>query len=223
MSKFRKLIQEKAKEIGCATLLFQAILSIISIVIIIICALHVPEVYGRPKEEPSEPTTTSTTTTTTTAKAEEVKVVLCAVYDVPLSADLQRHITETCEAKGIDPTIIFAMIERETNYDADAIGDGGESYGIMQIKAKYHYERMLDLNCTDLLDPYQNVTVGVDILCELLSKYGDTEMALCAYNAGCGGAYEHYFSKGVYSSGYSRAVMERANELKGGVTYAVQR
>lgn len=224
MKKYIKLFMQRARQIGCATILFQAVLSILCIVLIIIGIIRIPDVLEAPDEEQSVTTVHTTTTTVPVAKkVEEIKVAVYPRYDIPLSDELQMFISEKCESSGIDPTIIFAMIERETNYNAKAMGDGGESYGIMQIKAKYHTERMVDLNCTDLLDPYQNVTVGIDILCELLSKYDDMEMALCAYNAGESGAYEHYFSKGVYSSRYSKAVIERAKELKGGVTYAVQR
>lgn len=220
MSKFTKLVQRRAKTVGCGIILFSMVLVIIGVILMIINVVNKAEALELSNYS-SAPTVT-TTTTATKKEIEKINVVVHPLYDIPLSDNLQRYITEECDGTGIDPTIIFAMIERETNYDAQAIGDDGESYGIMQIKAKYHYQRMVELKCTNLLDPYQNVTVGIDILCEKLNKYGNMQMALVSYNAGSGGAYEHYFSKGVYSSDYSRAVMERANELKGGAPYAVQ-
>ena len=137
-------------------------------------------------------------------------------YSVPLKADVQRCIKDLCTEEGMDPTVIIAMIEVESNYDSDALGDGGNSFGLMQIQPRWHSERMQALGVTDLLDPKQNVTVGIDILAELVAKYeGNIEMALVAYNAGPTGAYRHWFSRGVYSSDYSKKVLAISAELKG--------
>lgn len=142
----------------------------------------------------------------------EVEVV--AVYNVPLDSDLQLHIFDLCVEKRIDPTIIIGQIYTESSYNAEAVGDGGDSLGLMQVQPKWNKERMEELNCTDLLDPYQNVTVGIDILAELIDHYdGNVEKALVAYNAGQTGAYNMYFSKGVYSSDYSKSVLAMAELL----------
>ena len=117
----------------------------------------------------------------TSETAEETVVV---TYNVPLTAELQRHIVLVSEQNGIDPAIVFAMAKRESNYKANAIGDGGDSVGLLQIQEKWHWERMEELGCTNLLDPFQNVTVGVDYLAELLDRYGDIGKALTAYNRG---------------------------------------
>ena len=137
-------------------------------------------------------------------------------YSVPLAAEIQHYIKVLCEEEGIDSAIIIAMAEVESNYNSDAIGDGGNSFGLMQIQPRWHSERLKTLGVTDLLDPKQNVTVGIDILAELVAKYdGNVEMALVAYNAGPTGAYRHWFSRGVYTSEYSRKVLEISRELKG--------
>ena len=137
-------------------------------------------------------------------------------YNVPLDADLQAHIIRACEWYHIEPSIVFAVIWKESNFNAAAVGDGGDSVGLMQIQEKWHGDRMARLACDDLTDPYQNVSVGIDILANHLYRYtGDPEMALIAYNAGVTGANEHWFSKGLYSSSYSRAVMAKAAELRG--------
>ena len=133
---------------------------------------------------------------------EQKEVVL---YDVPLAADLQIHIIETCEAQHIDPAIVMAMAYRESGYNAAAIGDGGDSYGLLQIQPRWHYERMQALGCTDLLDPFQNVTVAVDYLAEQLARYdGDMAKALVAYNQG------HFYET---ITDYALAVLDMAAEL----------
>ena len=139
------------------------------------------------------------------------------VYDVPLDAWLQIHIIQICEDYHIDPAIIMAMIERETHFQADRIGDNGQSFGLMQIKIKYHKGRMDRLGIEDLMDPYQNVVVGIDYLGDLLVKYEDIEVALMAYNAGPGGAYEHWWKYGIYSNAYSNGVLERSRTFREGM------
>ena len=143
----------------------------------------------------------------TVCKAEEVPEVEAPAeekrtyFDVPLSTEVQDHIFKASEYYGIDPAIIVAMCYRESTYNASLIGDNGNSYGIMQIQPRWHYKRMADLGCTDLLDPCQNITVGVDYLAELLEKYGSIDKALTAYNRG---------SYNGTITAYAKAVMETA-------------
>lgn len=139
------------------------------------------------------------------------------VYDVPLDAGLQLHIIDLCDSYHIDPAIIMAMIERETHFQPERVGDGGESFGLMQVKPKYHRERMEKFGVTDLLDPYQNVMVGIDYLAEMLLEYEDIEVSLMAYNAGPGGANQHWWQYGIYSNAYSQGVLERSRTFREGM------
>lgn len=172
-------------------------------------------------------------TVTTTAQTETLETVHEAtqlaptateapvtLYDVPLSEELQLHIIQESEARGVDPAVIIAMTWKESSYKVTAKGDGGNSLGLLQIQPKWHKERMARLGCYDLLDPFQNVTVGIDILAGLMSKYdGNISMALMAYNAGSTGASRYWFSKGIYTNSYSKAVLEKAATLE---TYQAQ-
>lgn len=151
-------------------------------------------------EEPEEP-----------PKAEEPKRTY---YDVPLTEDLQDIIIDTASRRGVDPALVLAVIEKESGYNPDAAGDNGRSQGLMQIWRSFHEKRMEKLGAVNLYDPRDNVIVGIDILAEKLDKYEDKEKALIAYNAGDAGAKKHYFSKGIYSSSYSRAVLKIAKELR---------
>lgn len=135
-------------------------------------------------------------------------------YDVPLTEDLQDIIIDVSEKRGVDPALVLAVIEKESGYNPDASGDNGKSQGLMQIWRNAHKKRMKKLGAVNLYDPRDNVLVGIDILAEKLEKYEDAEKALIAYNAGDAGAKKHYFSKGIYSSGYSRAVLKIAEEIQ---------
>lgn len=126
-------------------------------------------------------------------------------FDVPLSKEVQDHIFKECEKANISPTVIVAMIERESNFNQYCIGDDGRSAGLMQIQAKWHIKRMIALDSTDLFDPYQNITVGIDYLAELLNRYGAIDKALTAYNQG---------SYNGTITNYARNVLKRAGELE---------
>lgn len=149
----------------------------------------------------------------TIVKATSAEHYEPTIYDVPLSDDIQLHIARLCEEHHIDPAIVIGVIEHESTFNASAVGDNGNSLGLMQIQPQWHKERMERLGCDDLLDPYQNVTVGVDILAELIERYEDTERALMVYNAGAVGAYNGWFQYGVYSNSYSVDVLNNAAEL----------
>lgn len=150
---------------------------------------------------------------TVIVSASPAEVKEPTIYDVPLSDDLQLFIADLCEEHHMEPEIVLGVIEHESDFNASAVGDNGNSLGLMQIQPRWHKERMERLGCDDLLDPYQNVTVGVDILAELLDAYQDTERALIVYNAGAAGAYNGWFQYGVYSNSYSSGVLANATAL----------
>lgn len=118
-------------------------------------------------------------------EAEPVDITEQApLYDVPLSDDLQLYISRLCDQYGVDMSLVLAIIGQESNYNAGVLGDGGNSIGLMQIQPQHHQKRMDKLGVTDLTDPYQNVTVGIDLLAELMSENKGTEWVVTAYNAG---------------------------------------
>lgn len=134
-------------------------------------------------------------------------------FDAPLDLELQEYIFMVCDLYDniVDPAVIIAMIEKESTYRADAIGDNGKSFGLMQIQRRWHEQRMLDLGVTDLLDPYQNVSVGIDYICELRLRGEDISWALMAYNGGA--AYANRLAADGRVSDYARYVLDRSWEL----------
>lgn len=140
------------------------------------------------------------------AEPEAVVAENATTYPVPLEEELQLFIVGLCEEHHIDPAVVFCMIHQESTFDALKIGDSGEAYGLMQIWPKWHGDRMTKLGCEDLLDPYQNVTVGIDYYAECLEKYdGDNAKALTAYNQG---SYEGVVNK------HAKAVLAKLEDLK---------
>lgn len=139
------------------------------------------------------------------------------IYPVDLDADLQRYIIETCKEYQINPSIVIAMCFYESSFNADAVGDNGEGMGLMGINPRWCWPEMEKLICPDMRDPYQNVTVGIDILAQKMAKYdGNPEMALMSYNAGDAGAHRLWFDKGIYSTTYSSNIMNMSFALDNG-------
>lgn len=147
-----------------------------------------------------------------TAEAEEVNNLY---FDVPLDADIQDYILvmcAECDTCDLDPAIITAMIWKESEFDANAVGDNGNSLGLMQVQPRWHSERMEKLNATDLLDPYQNIRVGIDYLVELYSINNDIQWVLMAYNGGP--TYANNLRSSGLVSDYVLEVLNKAEELR---------
>ena len=158
-----------------------------------------------------------TTTEQLTAIVEDVvpETVAEPTYklcDIPLSQELQIWLIDYCKDIHINPYMIMAMCEKESQYNANAVGDSGRSLGIMQIQPKWHEWRMDKLGCTDLMDARQNMMVGIDILIDLYNKCNDTAWVLMAYNGGSAYANRNYNAGNI--SEYARYIMTRTEEME---------
>lgn len=145
-------------------------------------------------------------------KTSENKTTKATYFDVPLSKDLQNYIFKVCKSYDVDPSIIIAMIWKESTYRVDVMGDNGNAYGLMQIQPRWHKERMKKLGVTDLLDPYQNVLVGIDYFAELYHKKDSYTWALMAYNGGPD--YANKLTKSGKVSSYASAILQKQKDLK---------
>lgn len=134
-------------------------------------------------------------------------------FDVPLEKELQDHIFDICDSYNVDPELIVSMIFYESSFRSKVIGENnsGYSYGLMQIMPRWNQDRMDRLGCQDLLDPYQNVLVGTDLISEYIKEGRGVEWALMAYNGGPSYA-NRKVSEGTVSV-YATRVTAYAGEL----------
>lgn len=109
------------------------------------------------------------------------------LLDVPLAAETQRDIFEQCGRDGRLFCAVMAIASVESGFDAQTVGDGGDSLGMMQINTRWHTDRMEALGVTDLTDPVQCAAVAVDYLLELEGITGartEDHQLYTSYNAG---------------------------------------
>lgn len=126
--------------------------------------------------------------------------------------DWIEYIGEICKDKQISPELVEAVIEQESGWNPDA--QNGECVGLMQVDQVIHWKRAQDMGVCTLMDPYDNIRVGISILEDLLKKYGEPAPALMYYNAG----YSDKLGITAYNNGvisdYANEILARSAELE---------
>jgi len=91
-------------------------------------------------------------------------------------------VREAAERHHVDPALVRAVIETESNWNAGAMSRKG-AMGLMQLIPTTAQR----FGANDAFNPKQNVDAGVRYLKRLLERYnGNLDLALAAYNAGEG-------------------------------------
>jgi hypothetical protein len=94
----------------------------------------------------------------------------------------EKLVREAAERHSVDPALVRAVIETESNWNAGAVSRKG-AVGLMQLIPTTAQR----FGVNDLYSPQQNVDAGVKYLKTLLQRYnGNLDLALAAYNAGEG-------------------------------------
>ena len=168
----------------------------------------------KPTQQPKSTSNSSATKSPTKkSSSTNVKSSTKLYTNIPLSARFQKYIDGKCKSYGISTNVVMGCIRTESNFQTQIMGDNGKAYGLMQVQKQWHKARMKKVGATNLLDPYDNVAVGIDYLAELYGIYGNYHKALMAYNGG------HAYCKrrlrmGLTNSPYSRRVMNYAEDFK---------
>jgi len=133
-------------------------------------------------------------------------------YDIPLELDIQRHIFDECQVHGVPYPLAMAVMYVETGGTFNSkLRSSTNDSGLFQIN-DVHKKWLNESGITDLYNPYQNSSAGIWILKDALSKGDGIHTSLMVYNMGHGGA-KKLWKKGVYSSKYSRKVVETMDLL----------
>jgi soluble lytic murein transglycosylase-like protein len=95
---------------------------------------------------------------------------------------VEKLVREAAERHRLDPALVRAVIETESNWNAGAVSRKG-ALGLMQLIPTTAQR----FGVNDAFSPQQNVDAGVRYLKTLLERYnGNLDLALAAYNAGEG-------------------------------------
>jgi soluble lytic murein transglycosylase-like protein len=95
---------------------------------------------------------------------------------------VEKLVREAAERHNVDPALVRAVIETESNWNPYAVSRKGAG-GLMQLipTTAQRY------GANDVFNPQQNIDAGVSHLKWLLERYnGNLDLALAAYNAGEG-------------------------------------
>src|SRR5580765_4315387 len=94
----------------------------------------------------------------------------------------EKLVREAAERHRVDPALVRAVIETESNWNPSAVSRKG-AVGLMQLIPT----TAMRFGVNDVYSPKQNVDAGVKYLKTLLERYrGNLDLALAAYNAGEG-------------------------------------
>lgn len=102
------------------------------------------------------------------------------------SGELLKAIKLHSQRRQVDPHLIYALIEAESNFQVNAVSPKG-AQGLMQIMP----ETGRQLGLVSPFDPDRNIEAGVRYLRLMLDKFGGLPQALAAYNAGPGCVEQH--------------------------------
>ena len=137
-------------------------------------------------------------------------------YNIPLDKDIQKYLYDKCKEYNVPYDLALGVIKVESNFNPSLIhknSNGSRDYGLFQINTINHKWLSEELGITDFLNQYQNIDAGVYMLSQLLKKYDDEHIVLMSYNMG-ERATKNLVNRGIYSSRYSRRVVEIKEEFK---------
>lgn len=160
------------------------------------CALRpsqhsdLPPVSAAPRSQPmaaNEPSPVSAAVAATIEHIESRRQTGMTSSEI---ATVAKIIVSESRRYDLDPGLILAVIHVESRFDAFAFSSAG-AMGLMQILPSTGAELAAREGLPwrgprSLFDPALNVRLGIAYLKELADRYGDTSVALAAYNWGPG-------------------------------------
>ncbi|EFL50254.1 Lytic transglycosylase catalytic [Solidesulfovibrio fructosivorans JJ]] len=114
------------------------------------------------------------------------KPVACRYPALIENKQLLRWVNIYSRKNGLDPRLVYALIEQESRFNPCAVSPKG-AQGIMQIMP----DTQKVLGLSEPFDPERNIAAGTKYLRSMLDRFQTEVMALAAYNAGPGAVAKH--------------------------------
>lgn len=106
----------------------------------------------------------------------------------PSKQETAQMLDAASKKYGIPPNLLRAIAYKESGWNANAVGDGGKSNGMMQIYSAAHPDYDVERGKAD---PSYNIEYGAKLLAGLHNQTGDWRTAARRYN-GAGPMAERY-------------------------------
>ncbi|MEI1279375.1 lytic transglycosylase domain-containing protein [Leptospira venezuelensis] len=104
----------------------------------------------------------------------------------PTPKELGNIIERESNRNHLDPNLVKSVIKAESNFKPNAVSSKG-AIGLMQLMPG-----TADiLGVENPFDPEENIAGGTKFLADLMKKFGNSDMAIAAYNAGPGAVQKY--------------------------------
>lgn len=120
--------------------------------------------------------------------------------------DMARNFVKYSDEYGVDEKVVMAMAQGESTFYSDVVSSE-DFKGLMQTGDNLAINAGYDPQ--ELFKPEVSIKVGTKYLKAKMEEFGDTLLALTAYNQGSGSV-----NSGNYSTGYAELVMDRADSIE---------
>ena len=122
------------------------------------------------------------------------------------ATDIVDSVLDSAEKYDVDEKLVMAIVHTESTYYTDAVSYA-DFKGLMQTSDLL--AREAGYTPKQLFYPEVSIDVGTSYINEKLEEFGDTRLALTAYNQGAGTVYS-----GEYSTDYADQAMERIENME---------
>lgn len=120
----------------------------------------------------------TTVTTPAASAAPAPRAVVAHIAPCPFPGSLRNLFEAAADDAAIPPAMLYAVAKVESNLRANAESAAG-ARGLLQVMPAT--AQSLELNANE---PGSNVLAGARYLRQMLDRFGSTDLALAAYNAG---------------------------------------
>lgn len=132
-------------------------------------------------------------------KVDEIRY-LANRYDI--APKWSKLIIKYANKHDIPKDLAFRLVKAESNFNPDAVSVAG-AVGLAQVMYPTALDMKPDITYTELFDPEINLDLGLRYLGMMLATFGDTALALSAYNGGPSNV-----RRGWRNYSYERSILE---------------